>query len=240
MTAEVAVVTGGSRGIGRSIVTRLAAAGFTVVSLDLRAPEDASFPARSLLVDVASAQQVEDAFAVIAKEIGPVDVLINNAGLFSTLRRRPFWELDPAEWDHVMAVNVRSMFLCARAAAVRMPDGGRIVNLGSTSVTFGMAELLHYVTSKAAIVGMTRGLARELGSRRVTVNAIAPGLVTTEVTTGTISAEHRDRILQTQVLPEPITGDDIANTVVYLCSDAARHVTGQVVFVNGGAAMSAS
>lgn len=239
---RTAVVTGGSRGIGRDIVELLAAHGATVVSLDINPPDGEPYPAHSILADVSSEHDVDQAFAAIHRDLGPTRILVNNAGLFSTLDRRPFWELTVDEWDRVSSVNVRSVFLCARAAAgpMREARNGRIVNLGSTSSTIGMGGLLHYVTSKAAIIGMTRGLARELGPDGVTVNAVAPGLVTTELTRETISHDYRNRIAQTQLITEPITGADIAEAVVYLCSDGARLVTGQTVFVNGGASMSAA
>jgi NAD(P)-dependent dehydrogenase (short-subunit alcohol dehydrogenase family) len=245
----VAVVTGGARSIGRTIAETLAARGAQVVSLDLDDSEEtvaavtaAGGSALGLRADVADAAQVERAFAAVAERFGRLDVLVNNAGVFATLARGPFWTLDPTEWDRVMAINVRSVFLCSRAAAapMRAANAGRIVNVASNTITFGMADLAHYVASKAAVVGVTRTMARELGSHGVTVNAVAPGLVSTETTATWASDVQRERILASQAIHEPLEPVDVAEAVAYLCSPGARRVTGQTLLVNGGAVMSAA
>jgi 3-oxoacyl-[acyl-carrier protein] reductase len=139
----------------------------------------------------------------------------------------------------VLGVNIRSVFLCSRAVSepMRAAGRGRIVNIASNVVTFGMANLMHYVASKSAVIGMTRSMARELGTSGIAVNAVAPGLVTTEITTETVSAEYRELVAKGQCLQLPILPDDIAQAVTYLCSPAARMVTGQTLLVNGGATM---
>jgi 3-oxoacyl-[acyl-carrier protein] reductase len=164
---------------------------------------------------------------------------VNNVGLFAGIERRPFWEIDVAEWDRLMAVNVRSVFLCSRAASAPMREAGsgRIVNIASNVITFGMANLMHYVASKSAVVGITRSMARELGPFGIAVNAVAPGLVTTEITAETVPLEYRELVRKGQCLQEAIVPSDIAEAVAFLASAAARLVTGQTLLVNGGATM---
>ena len=246
LAGKVAVVTGAARAIGKETAETLAARGASVVSIDL-VPSDALVEdvrssggiAVGIEADVADEAQVEAAFGRVVRELGRIDVLVNNAGLFAGIERRPFWEIDAAEWDRLQAVNVRSVFLCSRAASGPMRDArsGRIVNIASNVTTFGMANLMHYVASKAAVVGMTRSMARELGPFGIAVNAVAPGLVTTEITAETVSAEYRDLVRKGQCLQETIVPGDIAEAVAFLASPAARLVTGQTLLVNGGATM---
>ncbi len=246
LEGQIAIVTGGARAIGRAIAETLAGRGATVVSVDL-APSDetvatieaAGGSALSLTADVTDEAAVRATLAQVLDAHGKIDVLVNNAGLFAGIERRPFWEIDLPEWEHVLGVNVRSVFLCSRAAAgpMRAAGRGRIVNIASNVVTFGMANLMHYVASKAAVIGMTRSMARELGPSGIAVNGVAPGLVTTEITTQTVSEEYRDLVAKGQCLQVPILPDDIAGAVAYLCSPSARMVTGQTLLVNGGATM---
>jgi NAD(P)-dependent dehydrogenase (short-subunit alcohol dehydrogenase family) len=245
---SVAVVTGGARSIGRTIAETLAARGAQVVSVDLDGSEEtvasieaAGGTAVGLRADVADAAQVQRAVDAIVERFGRLDVLVNNAGVFATLARGPFWTFEPDEWDRVMAVNVRSVFLCSRAASapMRAARAGRIVNVSSNTIAFGMAEMAHYVASKAAVVGMTRTMARELGPFGITVNAVAPGLVATETTATWASDEQRARILAGQAIHEPIEPIDVAEAVAYAASPEARRVTGQTLLVNGGAVMGA-
>jgi len=246
LDGQVAIVTGAARAIGREIAETLAARGATVVSLDLvpsndtvAAIEEAGGRALAIVGDATDEPEVGRAIGEVLERYGRIDVLVNNAGLFAGIERRPFWEIDLEEWEHVMAVNVRSVFLCSRHVATAMMEArsGRIVNIASNVITFGMANLLHYVASKASVVGMTRSMARELGPFGIAVNAVAPGLVTTEITEQTVPEEYRRLVAQGQCLQEAIVPTDIAQAVAYLAGPAARMVTGQTLLVNGGATM---
>ena len=246
LAGQIAIVTGGASAIGRAIAETLGGRGATVVSVDL-APSDATVAAieaaggsaLSLTADVTDEEAVAAAFRQVLDRYERIDVLVNNAGLFAGIERRPFWEIDLDEWERVIGVNVRSVFLCSRAVAepMRAAQRGRIVNIASNVVTFGMANLMHYVASKAAVIGMTRSMARELGPSGIAVNGVAPGLVTTEITTETVPAEYRELVAKGQCLQVPILPADIAEAVAFLCSPAARMVTGQTLLVNGGATM---
>jgi NAD(P)-dependent dehydrogenase (short-subunit alcohol dehydrogenase family) len=175
------------------------------------------------------------------REFGTVDILVNNAGLFADLSMKPFLDIGEEEWDRVMKVNVRGTFQCAKAVAPIMIEKkrGRIVNIASGTAFKGTPNLLHYVTSKGAVVSMTRSLARELGPHNICVNAIAPGLTMSEAVvvnpdwTGKASAAGiAARAIQREQVPA-----DLLSTLVYLCSDESNFVTGQTISVDGGALM---
>ena len=180
--------------------------------------------------------------AAVERAFGRVDVLVNNAAVFATLRPRPFEEIPEAEWDRVMAVNVKGIWNCARAVVpvMRTQGGGRIVNVASAIVAKGTALLLHYVTSKGAVVAMTRALARELGPSGITVNAVAPGLILSEgvqanpdITGFQLSAVMQVRSLKRDAFPE-----DVEGAVVFLASDDSAFMSGQTLIVDGGSVFS--
>jgi NAD(P)-dependent dehydrogenase (short-subunit alcohol dehydrogenase family) len=245
---KVAIVTGGARGIGTAFCEGLAAAGAKVVVSDVLdgspvAERITETQKRAIYVrtDVTSKKSVESLVSDTLREFGTVDILVNNAGLFADLHHKPFLEIDEEEWDRVMAVNVRGTFQCAKAVAPVMIENkkGRIVNIASGTAFKGTPNLLHYVTSKGAVVSMTRSLARELGPHNVCVNAIAPGLTMSEKVkvnpewTGKASAAGiAARAIQREQLPA-----DLLSTLIYLCSDDSNFVTGQTISVDGGALM---
>ncbi len=240
---RVAVVTGAQQGIGGAVALALAEIGVSVIVNyldDEAAAKEIVDAAKSMGVSAVAAQGdisgPADIEAILsaADGLGGVDILVNNAGIFP---RSPLLELAEAEWDAVLGVNLKGAFLCAQAAAKRMVAAGRpgsIVNLTSRSAFTPSPRGVHYVASKAGLVGMTRAMALELAPHRIRVNAVAPGLTDT--------AQPRDGMSEEEIADavalSPLSGftqpEDIAQTVVYLTSDAASRITGQTVHVNGG------
>jgi NAD(P)-dependent dehydrogenase (short-subunit alcohol dehydrogenase family) len=232
LQGKVAIVTGGAQGIGAAIADGLAAEGATVVVADL------SPPPGGVHADVASEDDVARMVGETLDRHGRLDILINNAGLYASLAMRPFTEIPLEEWRQVMDVNVASMFLTCRAAvpAMREQGGGKIVNISSGTPFRGVPFLLHYVTSKGAIVAFTRALARELGKDGIHVNCVAPGFTMTagveanpEVVEKLREVSVSARTIQRDQLPE-----DVVGAVVFLCTPAADFVTGQTMVIDGG------
>lgn len=244
-----AIVTGGAQGIGQEIAKVLAADGFKVVIADknINLAEHVAKDidtqigyCKAYSLDIGSESQVNDTISLIEKENGPIDVLINNAAMYSNLTRKPFTEIDADEWDAVMKVNVSGVFYVSKSVAKVMQQQkyGRIVNISSNTVNLGRPYFLHYVTSKAAIVGMTRSMARELGPDGITVNAIMPSLTRTNVETEVVQEETYQVISALQCIPRNGEPADIANAIKFLVSKEANFITGQTLPVDGGAVFS--
>jgi NAD(P)-dependent dehydrogenase (short-subunit alcohol dehydrogenase family) len=243
VTGRVVVITGAGQGIGRVYAQYFADAGATVVIAELNAANGeavvrditkAGGKALAIQTDVADAQSVDRMAKATLDKFGRIDVLINNAGLFTQVTRAPFDELPLEEWDTVMRVNVTGSYLCARAVvgAMRKAGWGRIINISSATVGMGRPNFLHYVTSKAAIVGMTRSMSRELGLHGITVNALMPGLTKTEVDFGS-EATFR-AIVEIQAIKRSETPEDLARVLLFLASPASGFITGQCIAVDGG------
>jgi NAD(P)-dependent dehydrogenase (short-subunit alcohol dehydrogenase family) len=241
LEGKVAIVTGGAKGIGQSIAQSLAAEGARIVIADLQGAEEAAqaYPGGvGLPVDVSSEADTERMAAETVERCGGIDILVNNAGLYASLAMRPFDQIPVDEWRQVMDVNVLSMFLTCRAVVPRMRErgGGRIVNISSGTPFRGVPFLLHYVTSKGAIVALTRALAKELGGDDILVNCVAPGF--------TMSAgvqEHaevvealRDVSVTARTLRRDQVPEDVAGAVTFLAGPGAAFITGQTMVIDGG------
>jgi len=241
LAGRVAVVTGGSQGIGRAVAGGLAAEGARIVIADLKGAEEAAaaYPdGVGLTVDVASEEDTARLAAETVERCGRIDVLVNNAGLYAQLRLRPFTEIPVAEWRRVMDVNVLSMFLTARTVVPVMAaqGGGAIVNISSGTPFRGVPMLLHYVTSKGAIVAFTRALAKEVGGDGVRVNCVAPGFTLSDGVEQ--NPEHIEKLREASIAARTIKRDqlpeDVVGAVVYLACGEASFVTGQTIVIDGG------
>ncbi len=242
MERKVAVVTGASRGIGRAIAIKLADEGQDIV-VNYRSDEKAAKETASEIegkgvraflyrFDVSSASEVKESFKAILKECGRIDVLVNNAGI---TRDNITVLMKPEEWDAVIKTNLTGVYLCSQAVIKPMmkQKWGRIVNITSVVGFLGNPGQANYAAAKAGIVGFTRSLARELASRGITVNAVAPGYIETDMT-ASLPEKVREELLSR--IPVGYIGhpDDVAEAVKFLVSDGARYITGQVIHVNGG------
>src|SRR6266704_2282014 len=238
LSGKVAVVTGGSRGIGYSIAQSLAEAGATVALLardGAKAQEAARAlgdTARGFSCDVVNAQQVETTVAGVEREFGRIDVLVNNAG---TTRDNLLFRISEADWNTVLDTNLKGAFLVTKHAARGMIKRrwGRIINITSVVGISGNKGQTNYTASKAGLIGFTKSVSKELASRNVLVNAVAPGFIDTELTRG-ISREARDTLIKAIPLGRLGQGQDVAAAVLFLASDFASYITGQLLVVDGG------
>jgi len=232
LDGKVAIVTGGAQGIGAAIARGLEAEGAEVVIVDLEPPEG------GIQADVSSEQDVERMVGQALERNGRIDVLVNNAGLYASLEMRAFTEIPLEEWNRVMEVNVASMFLTCRAVVpvMRGQGGGRIVNISSGTPFRGVPFLLHYVTSKGAIVAFTRALAKELGRDSIHVNCVAPGFTMSEGVKShpEVVEALRDVSVAARTIQRDQVPEDVVGAVVFLCSPAADFVTGQTMVIDGG------
>jgi NAD(P)-dependent dehydrogenase (short-subunit alcohol dehydrogenase family) len=251
LAGKVAIVTGAARGIGAVYARALVREGADVAVADILDPDGEALAralgaeregARSLFlhVDVTREADTVRMADAVARTFGRIDILVNNAAVYMDLgRKKPFLEITPEEWDRVMAVNVRGVWQCAKAVAPHMQrqGSGKIVNISSVVAYVGTAGFAHYVASKAAVIGLTRALARELGPFRITVNAIAPGLVSNEASLALNPPDYVEQAVRARALQRPMVPEDLVGTVVFLASPASDFVTGQTFIVDGGAVM---
>jgi NAD(P)-dependent dehydrogenase (short-subunit alcohol dehydrogenase family) len=238
------IVTGAAGGLGRAFAEAFAEAGAQVIAADIDAA-GAEDTARSIRdkggralphgVDITKSATIKALAQFAASRLGGIDVLINNAALYGGLERKPFESIVEAEWDRVMDVNVKGPWLVTKEIAphLRRAGGGAIVNISSATVMSGSPLWLHYVTSKGAIIAMTRALARELGDDRITVNAVAPGFALTDASLGLIENAGEYGVTR-GALKRPADASDMVGAALFLASPRASFITGQTLIVDGG------
>ena len=248
VSGKIVVVTGAGQGLGREYALAFAGAGAIPVLAEIDRDNLASVEAEirdrggdclAVETDVGSPDSVEAMAAKTLEAHGRIDVLVNNAAIFATIPRRSFDEIPYDEWNRVIHVNVTGSWLCAAAVApaMRAAGQGRIVNISSGTVPQGVPGFMHYVSSKAAIVGMTRAMARELGDDNINVNAVMPGYTETEIEHASMDEGLHGHIQQIRILKRPETPDDLIGLVLFLASPGSAFITGQCIACCGGEVM---
>ena len=241
---KIALVTGGGQGIGQVVAVKLASMGAHAILADINienAEKEAANiranggSASAVLLDVADPDNVQQVFNLISKDLKPLDILVNNAGI---TKDGLLIRMNEKDWDSVLTVNLKGSFLCAQQAAKQMMKQrqGTIVNIASIVGIMGNAGQANYAASKAGLIGLTKTMARELAPRNITVNAIAPGFIDTEMTR-VLDVNVRDGLIKQIPLARLGSPQDISHSVAFLVSDQASYITGQVINVNGGMLM---
>ena len=246
---KVVVVTGAARGLGQEYARQFAKFGASVAVNDVRdcsdtlqIVEEEGAQGLATTTDITSADSTREMAEAVVRKFGRIDVLVNNAALYGSLNFRPFDQLDEDEWDQVMSVNVKGMWQSCKAVfpAMKEQQSGSIINISSLAATYGMPNGLHYTASKAAVIGLTRGLAREVGRYNIRVNAVAPNVVNTDAT-AEVFGDKRDKVVDVtmsqQSIRKPLQTEDIVGMVLFLASDHNKMTTGQTIMVDGGTVM---
>ncbi len=241
---KVAIVTGAAQGIGAAYARGLAREGAAVAVVDILDPnptvkaiQDSGGKALALKIDVSDEKQTQEMAQRTLDAFGRIDILVNNAAIYGTIVRKKFEEITVEEWDKLYSVNVKGIFLCVKAVAPTMKaqQSGKIINATSSTFFKGNEDFLHYVSSKGAVVAMTRSLARELGEYNINVNAIAPGQTLSEA-----NLKRGDKVdsnsLRIRLLKKRLYPEDLVGTIIYLSSSDSDMMTGQVLLVDGGTA----
>jgi 3-oxoacyl-[acyl-carrier protein] reductase len=246
---KVAIITGSARGLGKEFATRFVKEGAKVVICDILDCEPTAKELRALggevlalKTDVTSEKDTADLAAKTVERFGRIDILVNNAAVYGAIENknfiRPFEEITVQDWDKMMAVNIKGIFLCCKAVSpiMKKQRDGKIVNIASTVAFAGPPLFLHYTTSKGGVVSMTKGLARALGEYNINVNAVAPGMTMTEATKSafTKAKAESDNVFASQILKRQTRPDHISGAVVFLCTQDAEQITGQTLSVNAG------
>jgi len=231
----VVVVTGSASGLGRTYCRALSDAGWTVVGADLRETDNVAL---SVVTDVSDRRQTERLAEEALERFGRIDALVNNAAYYTPIVKRPFEEIDDEEWSKVFDVNVRGAWLCARAVAPAMRSRryGKIVNVSSMTVPTAPPGFAHYVASKAAIVGLTRALARELGEDGICVNTLTPDYIAFDRDYDNRQLEMADALAAQRIFARTQAPEDMIGALLFLLGPASDFVTGQNIWVNGGRA----
>lgn len=248
LEGRVVIVTGGGKGIGKVYSQEFAKAGALVVAADIDGAAAEAVAAAitaeggqalGMMADVSDAASTQAMAKAAQERFGGIDVLINNASMMSVLPRRSWLEIPEDEWDKVMAVNVRGLFLCCRAVFPAMKERGygKIVNISSSRALEGTPNRLHYTTSKAGVIGFTRALSREVGEHGITVNAVTPGLTMSDSQVSSSSNNYLATRWEGRAIARPQVPDDLVGAVMFLSCAASDFMTGQTVNVDGGKAM---
>jgi NAD(P)-dependent dehydrogenase (short-subunit alcohol dehydrogenase family) len=240
---KVAIVTGSAQGMGKAFALRLSKEGAKVALCDILDCEPAAKEitaaggeALALKVDVTSEKDTVEMAKMTFERFGSIDILVNNAAIFGGIVMKPFDEIPAKEWEKIMSVNLKGMFLASKAVVSYMKEKGKgkIVNIASGVAFSGLPLFLHYTTSKGGVVSLTRGLARELGEFGINVNAVAPGMVWTDATKAMVSEEFAKEGIKKQCIKKIVQPEDVAAAVLFFASDESDLISGQVLLVNGG------
>jgi len=231
--SDVVIVTGAAAGLGAVYCRELAAAGYAVVGADIEPVADVELAVRVDVTDRASTEQLA---AAVLERFGRIDALVNNAAVYSTIVKKPFEEIADDEWDRVLAVNVKGAWLCTRAVApaMRRQGRGKVVNVSSTTVPTAPPGFAHYVASKAAIVGLTRALARELGTDGICVNTLTPDYIAFDRDYDNRQPEMAPALAAQRILSREQAPEDMVGALLFLLGPGSDFVTGQNISVNGG------
>lgn len=235
LTNKVAIITGAGLGIGKGIAFKLAKENCSVVVSDIneadakKVAEEIGGNAVAIKCNVSKKEEVDNLINQAVKRFGKIDILVNNAGIYPY---KAFLEMTEEDWDKVLNINLKSIFLCSQAAAKVMEEGSKIIDISSIAAFVGFPQLSHYCASKGGINGFVRSLAIELAPKKINVNAVAPGAINTPGVAA--SEEMKNQIISTIPLKRMGEPEDIANAVLFLASDESSYITGQIIVVDGG------
>ncbi len=244
LSHKTVIITGAAGGLGRAFAIAFAQQGANVVVADINfvgAKETANLIGNNALavqVDVTNEASTTKLFQEVKVHFGTVDILLNNAAIYATIQRKPFYEIADNEWDSVINVNLKGVWQCSKSFVKHLLNNPNsvqksIINISSATVMSGSPQWSHYVASKGGVIGLTRSMAKELGDMDITVNAIAPGFTLTDASLGLIENASKYGV-DRGAIKRPSTAEDIVGTALYLASSAARFVTGQTIVVDGG------
>jgi 3-oxoacyl-[acyl-carrier protein] reductase len=242
---KVAIVTGGGQGIGRAYAQSLAEEGAKVVVADInyenaknvvREISNLGNHATAIEVNVSDENSTKNMAQMIMEQYGRIDILVNNAAIFSKIKMKKMEEITTEEWDMTLNVNLKGVFLCCKAIVpiMKKQQSGRIINISSAAVYLGRPDYIHYVASKAGVLGFTGSLSREVGEYNITVNSITPGPTYTEVPRETVTENQKQQMLNMQSIKKLQEPSDLSGMVLFLCSDEASFITGQTFNIDGG------